>query len=135
MALGAPSVILAATIEHMPERRYQRRAERVLDQRRRNERCDADQPCLFNAEFHAKCKPDKSGGENQDVSEPHRQEKPGHRSIPAAFAQPPHSVSCCHEAEQVSRGRTEQWRKTTDGTCKYRPSERAFGEIGHHGRT
>src|SRR5258708_32112454 len=107
MALAAPSVILAATIQHMPDRRYECCTKRVLDQRRRHERRYADQPRLVNAEPHAKCQPGESSTENEDVSEPHRQEKPRYRSIPAAFAEPPRGEGRRHKAEQISGGRTE----------------------------
>ena len=54
---------------------------------RRDERRDADQPRLFDAEFHAERQPAKSGGENEDVAERHRRRTAAATdAIPAAFA-------------------------------------------------
>src|SRR5712671_697688 len=52
-----PPAVLAAVIEHMPDRRHKCRSERVLDHGRREERRDPDQPCLVDAELHAKREP------------------------------------------------------------------------------
>ena len=67
----------------------------------------ADQPRLFDTEFHAERQPAKSGGENEDVSERHRHEQPQHRSIPAALAQPARDKGRRHEAVEISGRRTD----------------------------
>ena len=58
----------SAAVEQAAERRHERSAERVLDQRRRDERRYSDQPRLFNAELDAKRQPGKPGRENDDVA-------------------------------------------------------------------
>src|SRR5215217_1456253 len=121
---------LAARIENPSDRRHERGAERILDQGRRDERRNADQPRLFDAKFHAERKPAKSGGENENVSERHRDEQPKHRSVPAALAQPSRYEGRRHEAEEISGRRADQRRKAADRTCEYRKSDRSFGEIG-----
>src|SRR5437762_8522043 len=79
---------LAGAVENPPDRRHEGGAERILDQGRRDEGRNADQPRLFDAEFHTERKPSKSGSENENVSERHRDEQPEHRSVPAALAEP-----------------------------------------------
>src|SRR5438874_127988 len=69
-------------------RRHQRGTERVLEQRCRNKRQDANRPGLVDAELHAERQPREAGAENEDVSDSHRDEQPRHRPVPAALAQP-----------------------------------------------
>ena len=73
----------------------------------------------------------KSGGENENVSERHRDEQPEHRSVPAALAQPSRHEGRRHEAEEISGRRTDQRRKAADRTCEYRKSHGPLGQIGH----
>ena len=121
---------LAARIENPPDCRHECRTERILDQRRRDERRDADQPRLFDAEFHAERKPTESRGENQDVSERHRDEQPEHRPVPAALTQPARHEGRRHEAEEIAGGRTDQRRKAAGGACEDRNSNGSLGQIG-----
>src|SRR5689334_17337139 len=93
-------------VENPPERGQQCRAERVLDQRCRDERRDADQPRLFDAELLAECKPAKSGGENEKVSECHRNEQEDQRSIPSALGEPSRDKGRSDKTKEISGGRT-----------------------------
>src|SRR5229473_363072 len=52
-----PPAVLAAAIDHMPDRRHKGCSECVLDHGRGEERRDPDQPCLVDAELHAKREP------------------------------------------------------------------------------
>ena len=56
--------VLRARREQPPQRGHQHRSERVLDQRCRDKRHNADQPGLVDAELHTERQPGKPGPEN-----------------------------------------------------------------------
>src|SRR5260370_35016187 len=117
MALPSTAGGLAAAIDHMPDRRHEGGSECVLDHGRGEERPDPDQPCLLDAEFHAKREPRKSGRKNDDVAKSHRHEKPRHAAIPPTLPQPSRDEARDTETEKIPAARPPQRRRARDRTA------------------